>query len=82
VLSHRLARLVHERCPELAEVTVHLAARIGEPVDRPWTGVQVICPPGLALADVERPIREVIEAELARLPAFRGELIRGLHPVC
>jgi S-adenosylmethionine synthetase len=82
VLSHRLARLVHARCPELLEVTVHLAARIGEPVDRPWTGVQVICPRGLGLAEVERPIREVIEAEIERLPEFRAELIRGLHPVC
>ncbi len=82
VLSHRLARLVHARCPELLEVTVHLAARIGEPVDRPWTGVQVICPRGLALADVERPMREVIEAEVERLPQFRAELIEGRHPVC
>jgi S-adenosylmethionine synthetase len=24
----------------------------------------------------------VVEAELARLPAFRAELIRGEHPVC
>jgi S-adenosylmethionine synthetase len=82
VLSHRLARLVHARCPELLDVTVHLAARIGEPVDRPWTGVQVICPRGLTLADVERPVREVVEAELARLPQFRAELAQGRHPVC
>jgi S-adenosylmethionine synthetase len=82
VLSHRLARLVHERCRELLEVTVHLAARIGEPVDRPWTGVQVICPRGLALQDVHQPIREVIESELSRLPAFRAELIQGRYPVC
>jgi hypothetical protein len=31
---------------------------------------------------VEREIREVVEAELARLPAFRAELVRGEHPVC
>jgi S-adenosylmethionine synthetase len=79
VLSHRLARLVHARCPQLLEVYVHLAARIGEPIDRPWTGVQVVLAPETALADVERTIREVIEAELARLPEFRGELLRGAH---
>jgi S-adenosylmethionine synthetase len=82
VLSHRLARLIHERCPEMLEVTVHLAARIGEPVDHPWTGVQVILPASLRLADVDGAIRAVVEAEIARMPAFRSELIRGEHPVC
>ena len=38
VLSQRLAREIHARCPGLREVYVHLATRIGEPVDRPWTG--------------------------------------------
>ena len=82
VLSHRLARLIHARCPTLLEVYVHLVVRIGEPVDRPWTGIQVLLPPGIALDDVEREIREAADAELARLPAFRAELIRGEHPVC
>jgi S-adenosylmethionine synthetase len=82
VLSHRLARLIHDGCPRLLEVYVHMVVRIGEPVDRPWTGVQVLLPPGTALEDVEREIRAVVDAELARLPAFRAELIRGEHPVC
>ena len=82
VLSHRLARLIHARCPRLLEVYVHLVVRIGEPVDRPWTGVQVLLPPGAAIGDVEREIRDVVDAELARMPAFRAELIRGEHPVC
>lgn len=82
VLSHRLARLVHARCPALREIYVHMVARIGEPVDRPWTGVQVVLPAGTALDDVEGEIRHVVEVELARLPAFRSELIRGEHPVC
>jgi S-adenosylmethionine synthetase len=82
VLSHRLARLIHAGCPGLLEVYVHLVARIGEPVDRPWTGVQVRLPAGATLAGVEGDIRRVAEAELARLPAFRAELIRGEYPVC
>ncbi|HYB71630.1 MAG TPA: methionine adenosyltransferase [Candidatus Bathyarchaeia archaeon] len=82
VLSHRLARLVHARCPALREVYVHMAVRIGEPVDRPWTGVQLSLPGGVALGDVEQEIREVVDAELARLPVFRAELIRGEYPVC
>ena len=82
VLTHRMARLVQARCPALREVYVHMVARIGEPVDRPWTGVQVRLPPGTALQDVEGEIRGVVEAELGRLPAFRAELVRGAHPVC
>ncbi len=74
VLSHRLARLIHARCPALEEVYVHLAARIGEPVDRPWAGVQVVLPEGMALSDVEIAVRDVVEGEIARLPAFRAEL--------
>jgi S-adenosylmethionine synthetase len=81
VLSHRLARLIHARSPELPEVHVHLVSRIGEPVDHPWVGVQVILPEGGALADVEGAIRDVIEAEVERLPAFLAELVGGLHPV-
>jgi S-adenosylmethionine synthetase len=82
VLSHCLARRIHARCPELPEVHVHLAARIGERVDSPWTGVQVMLPAGMALGDVERPIREVVGAELGRMPLFRTELILGQHEVC
>jgi S-adenosylmethionine synthetase len=82
VLSHRLARLIHARCPALVEVYVHLSARIGEPVDSPWTGVQVVLPAGTGIDDVEGAIRAVVEAEVARMPDFRAELIRGEHPVC
>lgn len=66
----------------LREVYVHMAARLGEPVDRPWTGVQVRLPAGVALADVEREIRQVVDTELGRRPVFRTGLIRGGHPVC
>ncbi|MBI4872818.1 MAG: hypothetical protein HY814_14795, partial [Candidatus Riflebacteria bacterium] len=70
VLSHRLAGLIRSRCPDFLEVYVHLAARIGEPVDQPWTSVQVVLPEGTGLADVEKAIREVVEAEPLRMPEF------------
>lgn len=81
VLSHRLAGLIHARCPGILEVYVHLAARIGDPVDRPWVAAQVILADGVALGDVAATVREVVEAELARLPDFRAELVRGEHCV-
>lgn len=82
VLSHRMARLIHERCPEIEEVYVHLAAQIGDPVDRPWTSVQVVLGDGVALGDVEGRIADVVAAELARMAVLRAELIRGDYAVC
>ena len=82
VLSQRLAREIHARCPGLREVYVHLATRIGEPVDRPWAGVQLVLADGVRLGDVERPVKENARAELARMPIFKRELIDGQYPVC
>ena len=82
VLSHRLAHQIHGRSEGLVEVYVHLAARIGEPVDRPWVGVQVMLEDGVALADVEAAIKQTVEAEMDRLPEFRAGLGRGDYSVC
>jgi S-adenosylmethionine synthetase len=46
VLSHRLANQIHGGTEALVEVYVHLAARIGDPVDRPWVGVQIMLEDG------------------------------------
>lgn len=82
VPSYRLAQQVHAGSAGLAAVYVHLAARIGEPVDRPWVGVQVMLEDGVALADVEASIRGTIEAEVYRLPEFRARLGHGDYTVC
>lgn len=82
VLSHHLARRVHAATSGLAEVYVHLAARIGDPVDRPWIDVQVVLQEGATLSDVERTIRDTLEAEAPGFPAFRARLGRGEFPVC
>jgi S-adenosylmethionine synthetase len=81
VLSHRLAREIHARCPELREVYVHLATRIGEPVGRPWVGVQIVPGPRAEPRELEPEIRDVVETELARMSVFRSELLRGAYPV-
>jgi len=82
VLSHRLAGVIHARQPDIEEVYVHLATRIGQPVADPFCSVQVVLPPGLALGDVEATARAVIDAELRRMPGFQAELIAGTHAVC
>ena len=82
VLSHQLAHRIHASTPGLAETYVHLVARIGEPIDRPWVGVQVILDRGVALANVEPAIRQTVQAETQGLAEFRLRLARGEFPVC
>ena len=82
VFSHHLARCLHARCPGLDEVYVHLAARIGDPVDEPRVAVEVVLAKGATLIDVEASMRGVVAAEVARLPGFRQELVAGHHAVC
>jgi S-adenosylmethionine synthetase len=43
-------------------VYVHMASRIGEPVDEPWTGVQMVLAKDMSLSDIESSVREVVEA--------------------
>jgi protein-L-isoaspartate(D-aspartate) O-methyltransferase len=84
--SQQLVRIVRTSdettVPGLAEVYVHLAARIGDPIDRPWTGVQVVLEDGMALADIEPAIRQRVQAELEQMPNFRARLARGEFSVC
>lgn len=82
VLSHRLAGMIHTRHPEILQVYVHLASRIGEPVARPWTGIQTVLPKNMSLSDIASSVRELVEGELARLDEFCAELGRGEHPIC
>jgi S-adenosylmethionine synthetase len=82
LLSHHLARRIHAATPGLAEVYVHLSARIGEPVDQPWIDVQVVPEAAVPLPDVEAAIRATVEAEAPGFAAFRARLARGELPVC
>jgi hypothetical protein len=44
--------------------------------------VELVLAKGAAPSDVEASVREVVAAEVARLPEFRQELVRGQHAVC
>lgn len=82
VLSHRIARVIHQRCLDVSEVYVHLAARIGQPVNDPATCVQLVLPAGMAADDIAPIVHEVVAAELDNMAAFCAALIRGEYSVC
>jgi S-adenosylmethionine synthetase len=82
LLSHQMANHIHTAVEGVAEVYVWLCSQIGQPVDHPWlTATQVILAPGASLSDVEAPIQEIIQADLAGLPSFVAQLTRGALPV-
>lgn len=82
LLSHRIARLIHEHCPMLKEVYVHLASRIGDPVERPWSAIQIVPAQAVESADLQPVIDEIVERELEHLPEFQRALMEGEYEVC
>lgn len=83
ILSHELARKVYAECPGIEEVYVWLCSQIGRPLDDPWAvSVELSLKPGAALADVKRPVQDLIGRELAGVEGFTRRLCRGEIPIC
>lgn len=83
LLSHKLARRIHDEVGGIEEVYVWLCSQIGRPLEEPWAvGVELSLRPGAALSDVDRPARELIHSELASVQSFTERLCRGEIPVC
>ncbi|MCX8071995.1 MAG: methionine adenosyltransferase [Candidatus Binatia bacterium] len=77
VASQRLAERIHTRHPELLEVYVSLATRIGEPIVQPWVSVQVLPAHGCRVAEIQHSIQQLVAAELACLPEYWHSLVQG-----
>ena len=77
-LTHEIANKIYESTPGIAEVYVWLCSQIGHPIDRPLiASAQLVLKPGLKLADVQKPVEEVMERELADIYNFTKRLTRG-----
>lgn len=78
LLSHRIAQHVYDQVPGLRELYVWLCSQIGAPIDQPLiASAQVILEPGIELEEIEKPIADAIEEELADIYAFTERLSRG-----
>jgi S-adenosylmethionine synthetase len=83
VLAHQMAEHIHKSSEGVTEVTVWLCSQIGRPLDDPWSvAVELIPSADAAAADIERSVRETIEAELHDLPNLIERLVLGQLPVC
>lgn len=77
-LTHEIANKVYESTPGIAEVYVWLCSQIGHPIDRPLiASAQLVLKPGATLTDVQNPVEEVMERELADIYRFTERLTRG-----
>ncbi|GIW44522.1 MAG: S-adenosylmethionine synthetase [Candidatus Binatia bacterium] len=77
VASQRIAEQIHAHYPELLEVYVSLAVRIGEPVAQPWVSVQLLLPPGSSVEEFAPSIQELVSREVEALPELWRALLAG-----
>lgn len=83
VLAHQIAQRIARSVSGVTEVYVWLCSQIGRPINEPWfASAQVALTPGLQLADVEQPVRGIVQQELAAVGSFTLRLAHGEFPVC
>jgi S-adenosylmethionine synthetase len=83
LLSHHLARRIHAEVEGIEEVYIWLCSQIGQPLESPWAvSAELTLQPEANLADVERPIEDLIAKELANIRSFTDRLCRGELAVC
>ena len=77
-LTHEIATKIYESVPGASEVYVWLCSQIGQPIDKPLiASAQLVLKPGVKLADVQKPVEEVMERELAGIYDFTKRLTKG-----
>jgi S-adenosylmethionine synthetase len=82
-LAHQMAATVHASVEGIEEVSIWLCSQIGRPLADPWSlAVELVPAQDASLAELERHVRDVVEARLLDLPALVERLIRGELPVC
>jgi S-adenosylmethionine synthetase len=82
-LTHEIAGKIYEHTPGLQEVYVWLCSQIGHPIDKPLiAAAQLVLKPGVKVEDVQKPVEEIIEHELANIYSFTKRLTRGEFKAC
>ena len=83
LLTHRMARRVHDQVAGIEEVYIWLLSQIGKPIDQPAiASAQVVMERGNCFEDVEKSITEVIDFELENIDKFCMDLAKGKIPIC
>jgi S-adenosylmethionine synthetase len=78
LLSTEIARSVVEEVDGIRDLRVRLLSQIGRPIDRPHVAdVHVLTEDGIALADVEGDVMEIVDVELADVTSITERAIEG-----
>lgn len=77
-LTHEIAGQIYKGVPGISEVYVWLCSQIGHPIDKPLiASAQLILDRGVKMADVKKPVEEIMERELAGIYDFTKRLTKG-----
>ena len=78
LLTHEIASKIYKGVPGMTEVYVWLCSQIGHPIDKPLiASAQLVLGPDTKLADVQQPVEQILERELADIYSFTKRLAKG-----
>ena len=78
LLSTEIAHAIVDEVDGIRDLQVRVLSRIGSPIDQPHVAdVQIVPAEGVALADVEPEIREIVDRELADVTGLTRRIIEG-----
>jgi S-adenosylmethionine synthetase len=82
LLAHQIANSIYHSVEGVEKIYVWLVSQIGRPLEQPWfASAQLALVPGAALADVRKPVIDIVQTELGCAGAFTARLVRGELPV-
>lgn len=81
VLAMRLAGMIVSEVPETEEANVRLVSMIGRSIDEPQIALIELAVAGGITADIERRVKALVAAQLARIDQVTEALERGALPV-
>jgi S-adenosylmethionine synthetase len=82
LLTHRIAKQVHENVPQVEEAYIWLLSQIGKPIDQPAiAAAQIIMKQNIPIKPVQKEVEEVINYELEHIDKFCIDLAHGRIPV-
>ncbi len=81
MLTHHIAKKIHEEVSGIKEAYVWLLSRIGHPISDPaLAAAEVSVEPGVSLEDIRPAIEDIVQRELENITDFVERLIEGEIP--
>jgi len=83
LLTHAIAKKIHEEVPGVSEVYVWLVSQIGEPIDRPSVALARVIPEnGTKMEGIRREVSERVNWALDHILDFCQDLAEGKMRIC